>query len=124
MGMVTAATNYGRTGLHDWILQRATAVILLAYVLCIAGLVLFTPNLDYTTWRAHFAGTPMKIFSMMAVASIVVHAWIGLWTVSTDYFTEHLLGAKGNVIRWIFQAAYGVVLFAYLVWGAQILWGN
>lgn len=122
--MVTAVTNYGRSGLHDWILQRVTALILLAYALCIIGILAFTPDLDYATWRAHFAGTPMKIFSMMAIVSSVVHAWIGLWTVSTDYFTERLLGPKGNLFRWVFQAAYGVVLFAYLVWGAQILWGN
>ena len=122
--MVTAVTNYGRSGLHDWILQRVTALVLLAWVLCVGGILVFSPSLDYATWRGHFAGTPMKIFSMMAIVSIVVHAWIGLWTVGTDYFTERLLGAKGNVIRWIFQAASGLVLFAYLVWGAQILWGN
>lgn len=124
MVTVSPATNYGRTGLHDWVLQRVTAVVMLAYVLYILGIVLFGPTPDYATWRAHFAGTPMKVFSLMALVSILIHAWIGLWTVSTDYFTEYLLGAKGNVIRWVFQAACGVVLFAYLVWGAQILWGN
>jgi succinate dehydrogenase / fumarate reductase membrane anchor subunit len=67
----------------------------------------------------------MKVFSMMALLSSVVHAWIGLWTVSTDYLTVRLLGPKGNrhpdrVPGWHTR----VVLFAYLVWGVQILWGN
>ncbi len=66
----------------------------------------------------------MKVFSLMALLSIVIHAWIGLWSVSTDYLTVRMLGAKANAIRILFQAAYAVVLFAYLVWGVQILWGN
>ena len=31
---------------------------------------------------------------------------------------------KANGIRILFQGAYAIVLFAYLVWGVQILWGN
>ncbi|RLA58972.1 MAG: succinate dehydrogenase, hydrophobic membrane anchor protein, partial [Gammaproteobacteria bacterium] len=31
--MVTAVTNLGRSGLYDWLMQRVTAVILLAYFL-------------------------------------------------------------------------------------------
>ncbi len=124
MVTVTTVTNFGRNGLYDWVVQRGTALVLLAYVLYVVAIVLFTPGLDHATWQAHFASTPMKVFGMMALVSLVVHAWIGLWTVSTDYFTEYLLGAKGNVIRWIFQAVCALVLFAYLVWGAQILWGN
>ena len=38
--MVTAVTSMGRSGLSDWLMQRVTAVILLAYFLyvgCAAG---------------------------------------------------------------------------------------
>jgi succinate dehydrogenase / fumarate reductase membrane anchor subunit len=122
--MVTAVTSFGRSGLYDWLLQRVTAVILLAYVLCVGGIVVSTPHLDYAVWREHFDGTAMKVFSMMALLSVIVHAWIGLWAVSTDYLTVRLMGAKATGIRIVFQGAYAVVLFAYLVWGVQILWGN
>ena len=122
--MVKAVTSFGRSGLSDWLLQRFSAVILLAYVFCVGGILLFTPGLDYAAWRDHFDSTAMKVFSLMALLSIVVHAWIGLWSVSTDYLTVRMLGAKANGIRILFQMAYAVVLFAYLVWGVQILWGN
>ena len=122
--MVTAVTSFGRSGLYDWLLQRFTAVVLLSYVLCVLGFILVTPQLDHTTWRAYFAGTPMKVFSMMALLSLVAHAWIGLWSVSTDYLTVRMLGARANGIRILFQGGYAILLFAYLVWGVQILWGN
>jgi succinate dehydrogenase / fumarate reductase membrane anchor subunit len=122
--MVTTVTSFGRSGLYDWLLQRFTAVILLAYVLCVLGFVLVHPQLDYPTWRGYFAGTAMKVFSLMALLSLLAHAWIGLWVVSTDYLTVRLMGSKATALRIIFQGSYAVVLFAYLVWGIQILWGN
>lgn len=122
--MVTAVTNFGRSGLSDWLLQRVTAVILLAYTLLIVGFVFFCAELSYATWNALFETTWMRIFSVAALLSIVAHAWIGLWSVSTDYFTERLMGPKGNVLRLAFQAVVAIVLFSYLIWGIQILWGN
>ncbi len=122
--MVTTVTSFGRSGLYDWLLQRFTAVVLLAYFSCVLGFILVTPVLDYAAWRAYFAGTPMKVFSMMALLSVVAHAWIGLWSVSTDYLTVRMLGARANGIRILFQGVYAILLFVYLVWGVQILWGN
>ena len=60
----------------------------------------------------------------MALVSIVAHAWIGLWSVSTDYLTVRMMGPRANGIRILFQGAYALVLFAYLVWGIEIFWGN
>ena len=41
----------------------------------------------------------MRIFSLLALLSLAHHAWIGLWAVFTDYLTERLMGATGNVLR-------------------------
>lgn len=122
--MVTAVTSFGRSGLSDWLVQRVTAVILLAYTLFLAGFIFVGHAPDYAAWKALFACTGMRIFSLAAVLSIAAHAWIGLWSVSTDYFTERLLGPKGNIIRLVFQAVVAVILFSYVIWGIQILWGN
>lgn len=121
--MVTAVTNLGRSGLYDWLVQRATAVILLAYFLCIGGFLLTHPNLDYAQWHAYFTSTFMRIFSLLALIAMVAHAWIGLWQVTTDYFTERQIGAKAIFVRLIVQSVCGVTAFAYLVWGVQVLWG-
>jgi len=121
--MVTAVTSLGRNGVSDWLAQRASAVVLLAYTLFIVGTLVYYPELDYAQWKAVFDQTWVKVFSLGALLSLAVHAWVGLWTVSTDYLTDRLMGSTGTVLRLLFQAASAIVLFVYVVWGIQILWG-
>ena len=119
--MVTAVTSLGRSGLYDWLMQRVSAVILLAYFLCL-GTVLVC-GVDYPEWKALFSQTWMRVFSMLALASLGIHAWVGLWAVFTDYFTERLMGTTGNLIRLVAQIVCAILMFTYLVWGIQIFWG-
>ena len=121
MDMVTAVTSLGRSGLSDWLIQRVSAVILLAYTLCVVGILL--GGVDYAEWKDLYSQTWMRIFTLLALLSLAMHAWIGLWAISTDYLTERLMGPRGNVLRLLFQAVCAVILFIYLVWGIQILWG-
>lgn len=122
--MVTAVTNLGRNGLADWLVQRVTAIILLAYVVFLAGFFISTPEVTYAVWRDLFDQAWMRVFSLAALLSIAMHAWIGMWAISTDYFTERLMGNTGNVLRAAMQFGCVIVLFIYVVWGIQILWGN
>lgn len=119
--MVTPVTSFGRSGVSDWLIQRVSAVILLSYFLTV-GFVLVS-GVDYLAWKALYAQTWMRIFSLMALVSLAMHAWIGLWVVFTDYFTERLMGTTGNVLRLAAQVFVIIVLFIYVVWGIQILWG-
>lgn len=121
--MVTQVTNLGRSGLYDWLMQRLTAVVLLAYFVFIVAYLVSNPDITYDQWKALFDQTWMRAFSSLAVLSVVMHAWIGLWAVSTDYMTTRMMGAKATTIRLLFQGGYSLVLFYYLVWGFQILWG-
>ncbi|WP_404418256.1 succinate dehydrogenase, hydrophobic membrane anchor protein [Marinospirillum sp.] len=114
--MVTNITSFGRSGLSDWLMQRVTAVILLAYTLFMLGFFLGASNLDYLAWTGLFQSTWMRIFSLLALLSLAAHAWIGLWTVSTDYM-------KATGVRLVFQAVVALALFAFVVWGVQLLWG-
>lgn len=119
--MVTSVTSMGRSGLYDWLMQRVTAVILLAYFLYV-GFVLLN-GVDYTAWKELYSQTWMRIFSLMALISLGIHAWVGIWVVLTDYVTERLMGPKGNVLRFLLQVLCALVMFTYVVWGIQILWG-
>jgi len=114
--MVASVTNFGRNGLYDWIFQRVSAIILAAYTVFIIGYLVLNPDLNYAQWSEFFASTCVRIFSLMALIALGIHAWIGLWTISTDYI-------KPLGFRFIFQAACGLVMFVYLVWGVQIFWG-
>jgi succinate dehydrogenase / fumarate reductase membrane anchor subunit len=122
MDMVAAVTNFGRSGTSDWLFQRLSALVLLAYTLFIVWYLLATPDLDYGQWKALFAQTPMRIFSVGALLSTVVHAWIGWWSITTDYMTERMMGPMGNILRWLAQLGCGLLLFTYLIWGIQVLW--
>ncbi|EPC02595.1 succinate dehydrogenase [Litchfieldella anticariensis FP35 = DSM 16096] len=114
--MVTNITNLGRSGLSDWLIQRVSAIILALYTLFIVGFLLINPGLDYATWSGLFAQTWMRIFSLLAFVSIAAHAWVGLWTVTTDYL-------KHTAIRLAVQTAIILAVFVFLVWGIQVLWG-
>jgi succinate dehydrogenase / fumarate reductase membrane anchor subunit len=114
--MVTTITSFGRSGLYDWMFQRATAVVLLFYTIFIIGYLLFNPDLDYLQWKTLFEMTWVRVFTLLTLLSIGAHAWIGLWSISTDYI-------KPTGLRFIFQGVCGAAMFTYLVWGVQILWG-
>ncbi|MFT6285861.1 MAG: succinate dehydrogenase / fumarate reductase membrane anchor subunit [Alcanivorax sp.] len=120
--MVTAVTSLGRSGVSDWLLQRISAVILLAYFTVIG--VAIAGGVDYVEWKALFGQTWMRIFSMLAIFSLATHAWIGMWAVFTDYLTERLLGPMGNALRLTFQIGTSLLIFIYVIWAIQILWGN
>ncbi len=118
--MVTSVTSFSRTGLSDWLIQRVTSLVLLAYFLLIAYQL--TGSVDYTSWLALFDQTWMKVFTLMAALSLVAHAWIGLWSVFTDYLTERMLGPVGNIIRLVCQLGASLSLVGYVIWIIVIVW--
>lgn len=114
--MVRNVTSLGRSGLSDWLMQRFSAIVLALYSLFILGVLLFNPGMDYQQWSGLFAQEWVKIFSLLAMLSVVVHAWIGLWTVGTDYLPKVWL-------RLVYQSLVLLVLFVYLLATVRALWG-
>lgn len=114
--MVTQVTSLGRSGVADWLIQRVSAVILAAYTLFLLMFFVLTPTLSYAGWVSLFAHGWMKLFTLMAVLAVVAHAWVGLWTVATDYI-------KSAMLRFICLALCILILFVYAVVAIQVLWG-
>ncbi len=121
--MVRNILSLGRNGLSDWLIQRVSAVILGIYFIGLLGFMLMTPDLGYAEWQTLFSRTWMRIASLAALLALCAHAWIGMWVIATDYLNNYMIGNKGTVIRLTFQAACALLIFIYLVWGVQILWG-
>ncbi|MEO4046640.1 succinate dehydrogenase, hydrophobic membrane anchor protein [Pseudomonas sp. CAU 1711] len=121
--MVTNVTNLSRSGLYDWMAQRVSAVVLAAYFLFLIGYLVVNPGIGYDQWHALFDCTAMRIFSLLALVALGAHAWVGMWTISTDYLTPMAFGKSATVVRFLFQAFCGIAMFAFFVWGVQILWG-
>ena len=121
--MVTQVTSFSRNGLSDWVIQRVSAVILAAYTVVVVGYLLLG-EIGYTEWSALFDQTWMQIFTLLAILSTVAHAWIGMWTIGTDYIREHYFGSGADGIRFVYQIMCIIALAVYLIWSIQILWGN
>ena len=121
--MVSSVTSFGRSGLSDWLLQRVTAVIIAAYTLFMVVYLLAADGLTYSQWVALHQSLWMRLFSLFAVLSVAIHAWIGLWSVLTDYVTVRLLGPKATLLRLLLELGMITVTLAYVVWAIDILWG-
>lgn len=113
--MVTAVTSLGRSGLHDWFIQRLSAVVMAVFAIYIGWFVATTPDLQYPQWVAFFQQWLVKAFAVVTVILMSLHIWVGMWIVSTDYL-------KPTGIRMVFQGALILYCLVIIVWGIQILW--
>ncbi|MFA9486764.1 succinate dehydrogenase, hydrophobic membrane anchor protein [Moraxella haemolytica] len=111
---IKSATGLTGSGSRDWILQRISAVVLAVYAVVVVGFFLFN-QVDYTAWHGFMTSLPMKLFSLVTILSLVFHAWVGMWTVFTDY-------VKSSGLRLVLQAAVIVAVLVYLFWGVMIFW--
>ena len=124
MVKITQVIGFSRSGLADFIIQRVTAYILAAYTLLLLGYLLLSADLTYASWKELFEQTWMRVFTLLAILSICAHAWIGMWTIGTDYIRAHYFGARADGIRLLYQIICIIALLVYLIWGIKILWGS
>ena len=120
--MVTNVTSLTRSGLADFVLQRASAAILALYSLCVLGFFLVTPDLTYAQFTDYFHSMTMRTFSTLAVLAFTGHVWVGMWTIGTDYLREAHVGGSATSFRLAYQALCIAVIFVFVVWGLQIIW--
>ena len=120
--MVTNVTSLSRSGLSDFVIQRVSAVVLTLYTFCVVGFFLLHPVMDHATLKSYFGSTPMLLFSTLMVLSTAAHAWIGMWTIGTDYIREHYFGRHNTFFRLAYQSGCVAVLFVYVVWALQMFW--
>ena len=114
--MIKQASSFGRNGVQDYVFTRATAVIIVLYVLWIVGFMLFKSDGSFIQWKSFFESNFNKVFTIITLISILIHAWIGLWQVFTDY-------VKNTLFRAILQFFVVTVLMVYVIYGFFILWG-
>ncbi len=114
--MVSNVSGASNRGIHDWLIQRVSAVVIAVYFLFVLFYVVTTPGMDFYDWQALFQATWVRIFSLIFLLMLSLHAWIGVWTIITDYLTN-------TTIRLFSQLLVIFVLLSCFIWGIQILWG-
>ena len=121
--MVTNVTSLGRSGLADFVLQRVSAVVVGLYTLCVVGYFVATPTVDHASLVGFLDSLTMKAFTTLAVVALATHAWIGMWTVGTDYIRRHYFGRGHTVYLAAYQVICGGAIFVYVLWPLSVVWG-
>ena len=104
-------------GTGDWLLQRLTAVIMAGYTIFLVLAIVAHRPLDYAAWKATFSQTWFQVGTMLFVASLLYHAWVGMRDILMDYI-------KPTALRLTLEFAVAFVLLFYLVWAGSILWSR
>ncbi|WP_318364608.1 succinate dehydrogenase membrane anchor subunit [Enterobacter sp.] len=114
--MVSNASAFGRNGVHDFILVRATALVLTLYIIYMVGFFAISGEITYDVWTGFFSSAFTKVFTLLALFSTLIHTWIGMWQVLTDY-------VKSTGLRLGLQLAIVVALLVYVIYGFVVVWG-
>lgn len=102
------------TGLRAWTLQRASALVVLLFLLWLAGMLLVSPPHGYEQWRGMVARPAVSTAFALFFAAILLHAWVGARDVALDYLHHPLVRAAALVV-------IGVALLATAMWLALAL---
>jgi succinate dehydrogenase / fumarate reductase membrane anchor subunit len=102
-------------GLQQWLLQRITAVVLALYLLFLLGTALSVARLDYDGWAGLFAPVWMKLVTLISLAALFYHAWVGIRDIWMDY-------VKSVGVRLGLQVGTVLFLLYCAAWSVQILW--
>ncbi|WP_395479619.1 succinate dehydrogenase, hydrophobic membrane anchor protein [Candidatus Curculioniphilus buchneri] len=113
--MVNNASSLGRSGVHEWLLIRASAIIIFFYIIYLLFFLLKAP-LNYEIWRSFFMASITKIFTLLTLIAVLVHTWIGMWQVLTDY-------VKLLSLRLQLQLGIVITLIVYFLYGMFIVFG-
>ena len=112
-------TNRTITGAHygllDWLAQRITAVIMAVYSVIVLVVLLQSAPISYAIWTDIFAHGWMRVATLLFIASLAWHAWVGVRDILMDYIQPAGLRLTLEVVALLMIAAY-------VGWTIQILW--
>jgi succinate dehydrogenase / fumarate reductase membrane anchor subunit len=112
--MVTNAASLGRSGVHDFLIIRASALVMAAYAIFLLCFIFCSPSISYADWVGLFSQVWMKVFTIISLFGLVAHAWVGLWQVLTDY-------VKCARLRMFLQFFLNIAAVSYFVAGLVVL---
>jgi succinate dehydrogenase / fumarate reductase membrane anchor subunit len=114
--MVGTVTSLTGNGLRDWLLQRVSAIFIGLYALFLC-VIFMRVEFTYDLWRSFFYCRFIQVANTLTMLFIVIHAWVGLWTVTTDYLN------KCTCLRLLVQGLIALALLVTFVWSLSLFWG-
>ncbi|MBW7833359.1 succinate dehydrogenase, hydrophobic membrane anchor protein [Simplicispira suum] len=104
----------GLTGLPAWLVQRASAVYLLLFLIFVLASFALAPPHSRNEWLQWLAHPAMRLALAVFFAALLAHMWVGLRDVLLDY-------AQPVRIRPYLLAALAAALCGLGVWAVLIL---
>lgn len=102
-------------GLKDWVIQRATAgIMIVCTAILLVALIICRPS-SFIEWHAFMTNGVVRLTSLIFILGLCWHAWIGVRDIWLDY-------AKPMMLRLVLVILTATVLIGYAVWATQILW--
>ena len=74
-----------------WYLQRISSLFVLTYTIWLFSSFRSFDG-TFLGWDLLTSSIVFRLFTTITIISILMHAFIGLWTVGTDYLTSRTLG--------------------------------
>lgn len=99
---------------RDWLAQRVTAVAMAAYTVFMAAAVAGAAP-GFEGWRALMANGFVRFSTLLFVACLCGHAWLGMRDVWMDY-------VKPAGLRRALNGLTALVLMGDAGWAARVLW--
>ena len=116
-------------GSFIWYTQRYTSLIILSYLIYILSFIFTNQDINFFSWSDFFLSFQVRFLSSIVFLIIVLHAFIGLWTVGTDYLTKRTLGflnvslsRRADTLRYIYYLIFGLLGIVYLTAIFYIIW--
>lgn len=113
--MVTRPVSGAHYGLRDWLAQRITAILMALYAVILIGFVVKKSPISFYEWQELIYHPWLRLISFLVFLAVVFHAWVGMRDVFMDY-------VRHTGARLTLQVVVIVMLMAYTLWAAQILW--
>lgn len=73
------------SGVRAWLLQRLSAVYMIAFVVFVTAHFAADPPRSYETWRAWVMHPGMNAATLVFFIALLLHAWVGIRDVVMDY---------------------------------------
>ena len=101
--------------------QRLSAVFLLGYTVWLSSFFLVNQPLEFDAWSVFTDQIVFLIITSLVSLIIVIHSFIGLWTIGTDYFTSRTLGFISPAIGKYANIIRGSFSLLFILWGCVVI---
>jgi succinate dehydrogenase / fumarate reductase membrane anchor subunit len=100
-------------GLRAWMMQRLSAVYMVAYLMFFLLSVIVKPPHGYPEWRSFITAPFMSVATLLLFSFLLMHAWVGMRDVVMDYV--HDFKVRFTILSFIAAGLLAMAAWVLLV---------